>query len=505
MKDLFNKFLKNFMFGIFIFSIISSILITMALNFVVYNEFPIGLKFFINIICVFIIGVTIVHAYKKREYLIALTQKLLERKNLIIVVLLASFIIRLIWILSVDTFPVSDFESMYNAAREVSYGNFNCFHGLSYFARFTHDTMIVLYYSLFFRIYSNPIFLIKLVNVIGSIISILSIYWTVLELFGNKSAVTASILIGLFPPFIMYTSQLLSENIAMPFFLLSVYFFIRYVKCMSQYKWIILSGISLACGNMFRMVGIIFLIAYIMYLVIYKSIISSIKPIIIAVLLFTLPIYITSTMLINKGITESHLWCPKETVLTSILKGTNFNSFGFWNQEDADIVIKYNYDNEKIKEESLKIIKERLLGSPIYKVALLYIGKLAGELGFSDFNSYEFTVLDSNNSIGSNIARYFSFTFITLINLFHVFLLYFSAMYLRKSKKVKDEMNFFLILTLGFTSFYLISEVQPRYSFIICWSLVVFAVNGLKIKVYEYQDKYENIVDNNKINHKFEV
>ena len=28
---------------------------------------------------------------------------------------------------------------------------------------------------------------------------------------------------------------------------------------------------------------------------------------------------------------------------------------------------------------------------------------------------------------------------------------------------------------------------------------------GLKIKVYEYEDKYENIVDNNKINHKFEV
>ena len=58
---------------------------------------------------------------------------------------------------------------------------------------------------------------------------------------------------------------------------------------------------------------------------------------------------------------------------------------------------------------------------------------------------------------------------------------------------------------MGFTAFYLISEVQPRYSFIICWSLVVFAVNGLKIKVYEHEDKYENKVDNNKINYKFEV
>lgn len=481
-KNLFNNFLRKLMIGIFIFSIISSILVNFIVNFAVYIEIPKGMKLIANIFSMSIIILLLSIIYYKRNKIINWLQKLLDTKNLIIFILLISLIIKILWISLTKTIPVSDFAIMYNSSKDVFNGNFSCFHGFNYFARFTHDTIPVLYYSLFFNFNDNPIFLIKLFNVLFSTVSVFIMYCIVKELFGYKSAIVSSMLFSLFPPFIMYNSQALSENIAIPFYLLSIYFFIKYIKNTTKCRWIIFSGLALSFGNLFRMVGIIFLIAYLMYLLIYKGFKSSIKPILITVIMFILPLYIISSVLLNNKITESHLWKPKETVLTSVLKGTNLNSFGFWNEEDSNIPIKYNYDNDKIKEESIKLIEQRLLHSPIKNVAALYIGKLSGEVGVSDFGAFQFTVISSDQTLGIKVLRYFEFTFLTLITLFYIFLLYFGIVGLRKNKTLLTELNLFLILSLGFTSFYLISEVQPRYSFISCWTLIIFAVAGLKAK-----------------------
>ena len=50
--------------------------------------------------------------------------------------------------------------------------------------------------------------------------------------------------------------------------------------------------------------------------------------------------------------------------------------------------------------------------------------------------------------------------------------------------------------SVGFIYLYLISEVQPRYSFIICWTLVIFAAGGLKEKnILKNIIKQENILE----------
>lgn len=484
-KNLFNNFLRNFMIGIFIFSIISSGLINVALNFIIYGKFSLDMKFIVNILTILIILLGVSVAYYKRDKIIIWLQKLLDVKNLMFFVMLLSFAIRILWITLTKTIPVSDFAIMYNSAKEVFSGNLSCFHGVNYFARFPHDTITVLYYSLFYNFNEDPIFLVKLFNVFFSTLSVFIMYCIVKQLLGYKSAVVSAIILSLFPPFVMYNSQMLSENMAMPFYLTSIYFFIKYIKNMNQHRWIIFSGLALSVANMFRMVGIIFLISYIMYLIVYKGIKSSIKPVPIIIIMFILPLYITSTLLLNNRIIESHLWQPKETALTSVLKGTNLESFGFWNKEDSDISSKYNYDYNKVKDESIKIIKERLLNSPIQNIVALYIGKLGAELGVSDFGAFEFTVLDSNDTVSIKILRYFGFTLLTLINIFHIFILYFAAIGLKKNKKLLNEINLFLILSIGFILLYLISEVQPRYSFIACWTLVIFAATGLKTKLYE--------------------
>lgn len=67
----------------------------------------------------------------------------------------------------------------------------------------------------------------------------------------------------------MYTSQTMSENMAVPLYIFSVYFFIAAIKGRKNNAYFILSGAFLSFANMFRMVGAVFVIAYIMYNIIY--------------------------------------------------------------------------------------------------------------------------------------------------------------------------------------------------------------------------------------------
>ena len=87
--------------------------------------------------------------------------KFLDHKKSLLYILLIAFIIRLIWIVTVKTLPTSDFKLMYETGRIVSNGNFSAFYGHNYFALFPHDSITVLYFSLFFKFLGNPLFLIK--------------------------------------------------------------------------------------------------------------------------------------------------------------------------------------------------------------------------------------------------------------------------------------------------------------------------------------------------------
>lgn len=483
---LFNSFLRRTAAMLLGFAFISSIIITFILN----VQLPLGVKFLVNIIFILLIISFLLKIYSKRNEITRVLLCLLEIKKLILYVILLGFIIRLLWIVLVPAEPVSDFAMMYNSAKDVHNGNFSIFHGVNYFARFAHDTVTVIYYSLFYNINDNPIFYIRLVNTIFSTVSIFLIYLTVKQLLDRKSAAIAAVLLSFFTPFIMYNSQMLSENIALPFYLASIYFFIKYAKGDEKYRYIIFCGLTLSAANLFRMVGTVFLIGYITYFLIYKGIRSSIKTIPVIILTFVLPMYIASSLLISHGVTETQLWKSKEPFWTSILKGTNVKSRGYWNDEDARLPDFYHYDTEKVKAESIKIIKERLLHTPVQDLAGLFICKLASELGISDFFAFVFTVAENPDVSIVKLLKYFQLVFLVLSEIIYLVILYFSIFYLRKVKTLPDEIYLFLILLGGFVLLYLISEVQARYTFIICWVLIIFAAGGIKEKLYETAYKF---------------
>ncbi|ODA40783.1 membrane protein [Desulfosporosinus sp. BG] len=448
------------------------------------SSFSLVAKSFSLICCLFIL--VVVYGKKRFESWICKLINRLGCRNTLILIILLGFSMRLLWILLVPTIPISDFGLMYEYAKEIQQGNFTGFHNYAYFARFAHDTITVLYFSIFYNLKSNPLIIIKFMNVLFSTLAIYYMYKIVEQIYDVWLGLLAAFLLAIFPPFIMYNSQTMSENIAITFYLISVYYFMLVINKKKKFhgnelRNLCFCGLALAMANMFRMVGSVFLIAYIMYLILFRDVRKLYFLMPFMLLTYFIPIFLISSILIYNGITETHLWNSKEPIWTSVLKGTNFESNGHWNVEDAKLPEIYNHDPDKITQASKQIIKERLLNASPQKISTFYLYKFGSEWADPDMSAYEWATKNiPESSPTANLIRKLKSEILIVTTLFYLFLLYFSIKSLLRNRDRPEEISFFLLLFCGFVILLLITEAQARYAFVISWIFIILAIGGLK-------------------------
>ncbi|NJD02447.1 MAG: glycosyltransferase family 39 protein [Ruminiclostridium sp.] len=393
--------------------------------------------------------------------------------KIIVIILSISFILRIIWILAVDTKPVSDFGLIYDSAKQFANGEYWVFKGTSYMARFPHLTMLTIYLGLFQKIFINPLLIIKLANIVLSTISIYLIYLIGTELYNDRvKGVWIALLASFFPAFIIYNSVVCSENLAIPFFLGSTYIFILIIKGKKNIAWFLYSGLLLSIGNLFRMVAFVFVIAYIIYLVVYWDKKKFAKSCSLILLSFFIPLYIANTVLLGFGITEYSLWKGREPFITSVLKGTNINAIGMWNEEDSKIPAMYNYDYGAVETATKGIIKDRLTTTPLYKLIAFYIVKFIAQWSFGDFSAVNWAT--GETGVLGTVAALSTFVFLFSQLLFvMVVLCTYKGLFIYKKYTENKIINLFYIIFCGYVLLYLITEQQQRYGYIISWVFVL--------------------------------
>lgn len=409
-------------------------------------------------------------------------KEFLRKEKNILWILIIAFMLRFIWVWLIKAHPVSDFKLMYDTGEAVAKGNFTGFHGHNYFARFPHDSISVLYFALLFKINKYPLFLLKFLNCIYGTISIYLIYKIGIRIYDKKLGIVTAILLTCFPPFILYTAEAMAENMAIPLFLYSVLLFIKFIQ-EDSYLILILSGIFLGIGDLFRPVGEVFVIAYIVYylinLFLYKrnKLKSSIFKIIILVMTFILPTILISNILVNRKILENQLWNPVEPTIVTVLIGTNFKTIGAWNEEDSTLPQEYNYNKELIEKASREKIVERFKEHTPLEIIKFYGEKLGLQWGFGDFGACGWVI---NNNKTMEITNIFANIMMVISWIYYLILLIFSFIGI---KKLKNKFNlgivFFIIVLLGFIGFYMITERQSRYAFIIAWIFPILASWGI--------------------------
>jgi hypothetical protein len=78
---------------------------------------------------------------------------------------------------------------------------------------------------------------------------------------------------------------------------------------------------------------------------------------------------------LSLGVTEHPLWKGREPAAISILKGTNIEARGAWNEEDELLSSKYDFDYEAVDKAAKKLIRERLTSTPPAVLLKFYVDK----------------------------------------------------------------------------------------------------------------------------------
>jgi hypothetical protein len=396
-----------------------------------------------------------------------------DNKRSLILILIIAFSIRAIWIIFIETKPVSDFALMFEYGKQFANGDYSMFKGNNYIARFPHLTFYVVYLGMLNSLFSNPLVALKLINLLLSTANVYILYLICAELYNDKKkGIIAAIIGSIFPAFIIYSSVACTENVAMTFFLLSLYIFLLVIKKKVNYYWLLLSGFVLLIGNMFRSVAAVIMIAYLMYLVIYCYKDSLIKLCLLLIVSFIIPMLLINQVLLKADITEYNLWKGSEPSITSVLKGTNIKNKGMWNEEDANIVEKYNYDYDAINKASKEIIKERLTTTSSLNLIGFYIQKIVIQWSTGDFSGLSWSTSEvENKNIIYNISQ--NSSFYTQIIYASLVVLIYLGLYNKNSYRKNKEINLIYIIFCGYGLLYLITEMQPRYAYIVSWVFVI--------------------------------
>ncbi|QUF85381.1 dolichyl-phosphate-mannose--protein mannosyltransferase (plasmid) [Clostridium butyricum] len=454
----------------------------------------IGFNLFGTIVITLVLIISILLEYKIINSNLKLSQK-------IFYIVLIALILRVLWLLNANNVPTSDFATMYYSAQELLNGNEKILKGINYGARFPHIIGEILYMAIMQYIFPYyNIIAMKIVNLILGLLGLLFIYLVASEIIKDEKYAMCALGIGsVFSPSITYTSVFCSENLAMPFYLLSVLIFIKNInKSRTKGYIFIVSSIVLGIGNIFRMIAIVILIAYVIYSIMYlkENILTKLKNIVCIIVPYFLVLLIISTSLQRMNLIENPLWRGAEPKITSILKGTNINSLGMWNSEDADIAEKYVGDYNKIESECKRIIYERLTTTSPIKLSLFYIAKLSSQWCIGDFAGAFWTQKDlEDNKMIFKIGSFGSLPF----QLIYVAILILVIIGLRnKDNNGNLSINLFKLILLGYMGAYLMLENQCRYGYIICWVFVILGTDGinkcLELSKYSKGREYFNLI-----------
>lgn len=396
------------------------------------------------------------------------------RKALTVILVLA-FLLRLSWMLAVRSLPFSDFELIFESGKYFADGELWIFQDANYLSRFSHLTVLTLYMGFLQKVFTNALWAVKIINLILSTWSVYLLFLIGRLLYDSETkGLWVALLASIYPPFILYVSVPCSENLAMPLFLASVHIFMMVVKGRRKIIWSAASGLLLSLGNLFRMVGPVMAVGFLLYLLLHWRRNKFIQAGSIFLVAFLAPLLLASNALMMADITENHLWKGREPGITSVLKGTNLDSFGMWNDEDGRLPDRYDYDYDAVKKASFEIIKERLTTTPPYKLLAFYLVKFTAQWSAGDFGGMHWSTgrIEGDDSISGWVREGLLY-----IQLFHILLIFLFVFGLREFKILdgKELINLFYIFFCGFGLLYLITEQQPRYGYIISW---VFVVTG---------------------------
>lgn len=400
-------------------------------------------------------------------YITVIKEKLDERLFMVLVVLITAGL-RLIWILKVPTLPASDFLAYQSYAYYFSNGFY-----ISYDPTYTVFPFKIGYpiaLSILYRITGIDINAAKALNIILSVASALLLYHIGRQMLDKKAGKIAALMFAVWPAQIIFTSVLAAEHIFLVFFLLSIYFLVKLKsKQILRYEilYAALTGVSITASQFFRPVSLImFPVAAVYIFIICEHSGTIPKKAGRKLLLFGVIVlgYFISLYSLNMAVEPvTSIDITRSSPGMSMLIGTNFESGGTYNKDDAGFVSKYGYDYEKVHSAALDTAISRIREKPaefaglvVKKYGIVWGNEnygLTGAMSNTDKRITDTELLTSLSALSEKASQAYYMT---------ILLLAAAGCLLAVIHKVSDMIVSGLII-LGFALSFCFFEVQSRY------------------------------------------
>lgn len=505
------KMVKTTIYIILIFFIVlfivSSFFVRAKYNYFIYGDRPILAKQSQVIFFMFILIISITGFF---FYKISLKLDKYHKKIVVPISILISFLLQLGVILAFPRLPTDDSKTVYNLALNMFYHkDYSSFGEYGYLHMFPFNYGIVLYIMALLKLFPDSYLVIKIFNILFSLVTTLMVYG-IYKLLDCKSAYNDYGILFFaetYIPGIFMSNFIYNDTIATAFFTCSIYFLIKFVR-KKAVKYLAVSAFLLSVGNYFRSIGLIFLIAAILYIILNINILKP-KLIIVSVLIliFTVNIpglaenyYLHKANIISGSIKENsapvHMW---------LNMGMNFEKLGFW--DDFKSYNIYRIDASHNKKLSTKLfkqeIKEKISNTTFGGLLSHYYKKLIWTWTEGTYQIERYGFGNDIDSSAKNCPRHGGYkyrTFATklfkddsiyrsgvnwvlyVINFLMLLFILFRLIAAIKAGKFEELL--LVLIILGIIAFYLIWEIKSRYIYPVYPILMVLSFNGYK-RVYD--------------------
>ena len=396
-----------------------------------------------------------------------------ERPFLICFVLVA-LVAKIGLSLWIDAAPVSDFARLYEAAKQVSAGDFS-FQTMPYFQHWSYQTGFVLYEAFVIRLFGTGTTALIVLNGIQMTMTNLLVYGFIRKVSGNKAcAMLGGILYLFYPAPYFLGSVLTNQHLATLFLLLGLYCIVMVER--NRLLYTLLAGVFIALGNIIHPIGIVPFVAVLLYLLLkfFEGIRDGFKKGLVrwgSRAVSFAAVYVCVGLLLSALVVVSGInvyGIKNDDPLWKFAVGLNPQSGGTYSADIYERVSNASDSEERTKIESV-IISENL--SAIAKNPLHFIYDKNRRM----WASYESTAwsfgadASANRTEGENTfwqrvaipARKLDKCYYLIV----LVLLLFGLGWAVKKRRVKLSTLLFVLVFLIYFGVHLLVEVQPRYRY----------------------------------------
>lgn len=405
--------------------------------------------------------------------------KIKYSNRFIVSLFLTAVIVRLLWIISINTLPASDFKIMYEAALELAKGNYEEVLNSYYLNTWVYQLGFTGYLALILKLFNNSLFMVKLINVIIVSLIPVVIYFSSKKLVCEKAARIPAILYALYIGSIVNTSVLTNQHLATLLFYIAILLILSNIN--RKFKWILV-GMAIAIGQIIRPEGPIVLLAILLFLV-FKDI-TNIKKVgkslleFIGILSIVFIISkIVSLGFINAGITNYQL--SNRDPLWKLVCGLNHDTKGTYSEEDWEYLDGFGGLGKQREKAEIELIKNRL--TEYKRLPITFAYKYVVMWGGNDTSlQLSFTDNIDNSTLYNIVLKLEKIQYIVISVMFMI-----GIINIIKRKEGFGKNHIYLIIFLGYLLAHLLIEVQPRYRYFalpIFFIISSYSLTGSKIK-----------------------